>query len=71
VLIEDRLDYYEVFEKYAERRINDYKCLICGMCISATREGQSPLDVNIRSNMGNARGAMTNHLKGHMRRREV
>jgi len=69
--IEDRLDYFDVLENYAERRLRDYKCLVCGTVISASRKKHNLLDYGVRPNMGNARGAMTNHLKAHMRRGEI
>lgn len=73
VAIEDRLDYFDVLEKYAERRIRVYRCLVpgCGREIGAMRGPQNLLDYGARSNMGNARGAMTNHLRGHMRRGDI
>ena len=69
--IEDRLDYFDILEKYAERRIRVYRCLVCGREIGAIRRQYNLLDYGARPNMGNARGAMTNHLKAHMRKGEI
>ena len=71
--IEDRLDYFDILEKYTGRKLYGYKCLVpnCGREISAVRDKTNLMDYGARPNMGNARGAMTNHLKGNMRRGEI
>lgn len=70
--IEDRVDYFVILKDYAERKLRVYKCLKCGREIGACRRIQNLLDnYGARPNMGNARGAMTNHLKAHMRKGEL
>ncbi len=72
--IEDRLDYYEILENKVDvwGRAG-YECLICGRKISANGKRNNLMDYSnsFRGLAGNARGAMTNHLKAHMRRGEV
>jgi len=72
--IEDRLDYFELLEAKAKPwGRHGYECLVCGRKISASSIRNGPLDVSAhpRGLTGNARGAMTNHLKGHMRKGEI
>jgi len=68
--IEDRLDYYDILDnKVTSFGYAGYECLVCGRKIVASappyRKGSA------RGLGGNARGAMTNHIKAHMRRGEV
>lgn len=72
--IEDRADYFDILEQKAKPwGRHGYECLICGKQISASSHKSSYMDTSshARGLTGNARGAMTNHLKGHMRRGEV
>lgn len=71
--VEDRPDYFDIQEMYAERLYYGYKCLVpdCGKIIEMGRDFGMILEKRSKLNMGNARGAMTNHLKGHMRRGEI
>ena len=72
--IEDRLDYFDILEtKVKDWGRHGYECLVCGRKISATgfKNGYMDNSSHSRGLTGNARGAMTNHLKGHMHRGEI
>jgi len=72
--IEDRLDYFYLLEtKVKPWGRHGYECLVCGRKISASSQerGHMDTDSHHRGLTGNARGAMTNHLKAHMRRGEI
>lgn len=71
---EDRLDYFDILEnKVKPWGVVGYECLVCGKQISANSDRQSLMDFsNSRRGLaGNARGAMTNHLKAHMRHGDI
>lgn len=72
--IEERADYFEILERYAERLLCGYRCLVEGCEKIIEPSFETILRLNTagkRASQGNLRGAMTNHLKGHMRRGEV
>lgn len=73
--IENRLDYYQVLETKVECwGCHGYECLVCGKKISASsRKSRSYMDTSSHSRglTANSRGAMTNHLKSHMRKGEI
>ena len=71
--VEDRPDYFDIIEKYAEWLQYGYRCLVegCGKIIESSFEASLNSAENKRFSRGNLRGAMTNHLKGHMRRGEI
>lgn len=72
--IEDRVDYFEILEMYAERLSSGYRCLVdgCDKIIEPSFETMWRLkETGKRASQGNLRGAMTNHLKGHMRRGQI
>jgi len=72
--IEDRLDYFQVLDNNAKPwGIHGYECLICGRKISAASSRRNYMDTSNlhRGLTGNARGAMTNHIKAHMRKGEI
>lgn len=73
VKVEDRPDYFEIIEKYAQRLQYGYKCLVegCGKIIEPTFESTLNSRDSKRSNFGNLRGSMTRHLEAHMRRGEI
>lgn len=69
-----RPDFYTVLsERVVPWGAFGYECLICGKKISACSFKLNYMDTARRVSglTGNARGAMTNHLKGHMRRGDV
>jgi len=71
---EDRSDYFDILEQKAERLDCGYRCLVdgCGKVIEPTWETLWRLrNTGKRASQGNLRGAMTNHLKAHMRRGEI
>ena len=72
--VENRQDYYEILDsKVKDCGRHGYECLVCGRKISASSSRANLMDTSSHSTglTGNARGAMTNHLKGHMRKNEV
>jgi len=72
--IEDRIDYFEVLERYAERLTCGYRCLVegCDKVIEPSFEALWRLrNTGKRASQGNLRGAMTNHLKAHMRKGQI
>jgi len=72
--IEDRLDYFELLETKAKPwGRHGYECLVCGRQISASSSMRNYMDCSNlhRGLTGNARGAMTSHIKAHMRRGEI
>jgi len=72
--IEDRLDYFQVLKNNAKPwGRHGYECLVCGRKISAASRCDNCMDVDShhRGLTGNARGAMTSHIKAHMRRGEI